>query len=64
MIQYDGSVAVLQAEYTGSDGLECIPSANNFSNFEYVNDGMVVVRWTGPNVVYDLENEVDRLNGK
>ena len=64
MIQYNGLQSILQAEYTGPDGLECILVANDFSGVDYVSNGSVIIRWTGPDVVYDLETEVDRLNGK
>ncbi|XP_065900650.1 plexin-A2-like isoform X2 [Dysidea avara] len=62
VIQYNGLQSILQAEYTGPDGLECILVANDFSGVDYVSNGSVIIRWTGPDVVYDLETEVDRLN--
>ena len=64
VIQYDGSQSVLQAEYTGPDGLVCVPVASDFSGVDYVSNGSVIIRWTGPDVLYDLETEIDHLNGK
>jgi len=29
-----------------------------------VSNASVIIRWTGPDVVYDLETDVDRLNGE
>ncbi|XP_065900625.1 plexin-B-like isoform X3 [Dysidea avara] len=62
VIQYDGSQSVLQAEYTGPDGLVCVPVASDFSGVDYVSNGSVIIRWTGPDVLYDLETEIDHLN--
>ena len=64
VIQYDGSQSILQAEYTGPDGLVCVPVASDFSGVDYVSNASVIIRWTGPDVVYDLETDVDRLNGE
>jgi len=64
VIQYDGLVVVLQANFVALDTLECLSNTSNFTGVEYVNDSVVIIRWTGPDVVYDLETEVDRLNGK
>jgi len=60
VIQYDGLASVLQANFVAPDTLECLSNTSNFSGVEYVNDGVVIIRWTGPDVVYDL----DHLNGK
>jgi len=64
LIQYDESVSILQAEYTGPDSLVCIPNASNFSSIDYINDGSVIVMWTGPDLMYNLNMEVNHLNGK
>ena len=41
----------------------CILETDDFEQVEYVNDASVSVVWTGPNVMYNLENEVDPLTG-
>ena len=46
----------MQAEYVGSDSLVCI------SETGYIN-GSVSVRWIGPNVDYNIETEIDFING-
>ena len=56
----------MQAEYTGpNDGLVCITGENDFVQLqiEYVNNASVSVLWTGPNVMYFMEAEVDSLIG-
>jgi len=64
VIQYDGLISVIQANFVAPDTLECLSNTSNFTGIDYVNDSVVIIRWTGPNVTYDLETEVDRLNGK
>ena len=55
---------MIQTEYTGpNDGLVCITQENDFVQVEYVNDTSVSVLWTGPNVTYFMEAEVDSLTG-
>ena len=55
---------ILRAEYTGPGGLVCIPVTSDFHGVDYVSNGSMIIRWTGPDVVYDLETEADRLNGQ
>ena len=55
----------IQAEYTGpNNGLVCVSRMDDFEQAEYVSDASVSVVWTGPNVMYNLETEVDPLTGK
>ena len=42
----------------------CVPVASDFSGVDYMSNASVIVRWTGPDVVYDLEADVDHLNGE
>ena len=54
----------MQTEYTGpNNGLVCVPRENDFKEVEYVDNACVSVLWTGPNVTYNLETEVDPLTG-
>ena len=39
----------------------CVPRVNDFEEVEYVDNARVSVLWTGPNVMYNLEN---RQTGK
>ena len=56
--------STMRTEYTGpNDGLVCIPGMNDLAQLDYVNDASVSVLWTGPNVRYYLETEVDPLTG-
>ena len=53
------------AEYRGpNNDLVCVPEVNDFEEIEYVNNASVSVLWTGPNVMYNLEMEIDPLTGK
>ena len=42
----------------------CVPRENDFKEFLFVDNARVSVLWTGPNVMYNLETEVDPLTGK
>jgi len=42
----------------------CVPEVNDFEEIEFVNNASVSILWTGPNVMYNLEMEVDPLIGK
>ena len=39
----------------------CIARVDDFTQVDYVNNASVSVLWTGPNVMYSLESEVDPL---
>ena len=53
---------MIEAEYTGANNsLVCMPGVNDFTQVEYVNNASVSVLWTGPNVMYYLETDVDAL---
>ena len=55
---------MIEAEYTeANNSLVCMPGVNDFTQVEYVNDSSVSVLWTGPNVMYYLETDVDPLTG-
>ena len=54
---------MIEAEYTGANGLVCVPGVNDFVQVEYVNNASVSVLWSGPGVIYYLETEVDPLTG-
>ena len=41
----------------------CVPGVNDFVQVEYVNNASVSVLWSGPDVMYSLENDVDPLTG-
>ena len=51
---------MIEAEYTGANSLVCVP---DFTQVEYVNDASVSVLWSGPDVLYNLETDVDPLTG-
>ena len=39
----------------------CTAGVDDFEQVDYVNNASVSVLWTGPNVMYYLESEVDSL---
>ena len=41
----------------------CVPGVNDFVQVEYVNNASVNVLWSGPDVTYNLETDVDPLTG-
>ncbi|XP_065902814.1 plexin-B-like isoform X2 [Dysidea avara] len=61
VISYNGLQSILRAEHVGPDVIHCITRPNSFSQVEYIR-GRIDVRWTRPDLVYELENEVDPLN--
>ena len=54
---------MIEAKYTGANSLMCVPGVNDFVQVEYVNDASVSVLWSGPDVTYYLEPDVDPLTG-
>ena len=42
----------------------CVPRENDLKELWYVDNANVSVLWTGPNVTYKLETEIDPLAGK
>ena len=54
---------MIEAEYTGANSLLCVLGENDFTQVTYVNDASVSVLWSGPDIVYNLETEVDPLTG-
>ena len=54
---------MIEAEYTGANSLVCVPGVNDFVQVEYVNNASVSVLWSGPDVMYNLESDVDPLTG-
>ena len=54
---------MIEAEYTGANSLVCVPGVNDFVQVEYVNNASVSVLWSGPDVTYYLETDVDPLTG-
>ena len=54
---------MIEAEYAGANSLVCVPGVNDFVQVEYVNNASVSVLWSGPDVMYHLETEVDPLTG-
>ena len=55
---------MIEAEYTGANNsLVCIPGMNDFVQVGYVNNASVSVLWSGPDVMYNLETDVDPLTG-
>ena len=55
---------MIEAEYTGANNsLVCIPGVNDFVQVEYVNNASVRVLWSGPDVTYYLETDVEPLTG-
>ncbi|XP_065900682.1 plexin A3-like isoform X2 [Dysidea avara] len=60
VIQFNGSQSILQAEYTGPDGLVCIVRDNDIVLPPKVNQttGTISVTWTGPGVEYIIEEVV------
>ena len=55
---------MIVAEYTGANSLVCVPGENDFTQVEYLDNASVSVLWTGSDVMYYLETEVDLLTGK
>ena len=41
----------------------CVPAVENFTQVEYVDNASVSVLWSGPDVMYFLEIDVDPLTG-
>ena len=54
---------MIEAEYTGTNSLVCVPGVNSFVQVEYDNSASVSVLWSGPDVIYYLETEADPLTG-
>ena len=54
---------MIEAEYTGANSLVCVSGVNDFVQVEYVNNASVSVLWSGPDVMYSLETDVDPLTG-
>jgi len=54
---------MIQAEYFAPNSLVCMPGVNDFRQLRYINTSNVRVLWTGPNVEYYLETEIDPLTG-
>jgi len=54
---------MIQAEHFAPNSLVCMPGVNDFRQFGYINTSNVHVLWTGPNVEYYLETEIDPLTG-
>ena len=54
---------MIEAEYTGANSLVCVPGVDDFTQVTYVNDASVSVLWSGPDVMYSLETDVDPLTG-
>ena len=54
---------MIQAEHFASNSLVCIPGVNEFRQLRYINTSNVHVLWTGSNVEYYLETEIDPLTG-
>ena len=54
---------MIEAEYTGANSLVCLPAVDDFTQVEYVDNASVSVLWTGSDVMYYLETEVDLLIG-
>ena len=41
----------------------CVPGVDDFTQVEYVDSASVSVLWSGPDVMYFLETDVDPLTG-
>ena len=54
---------MIVAEYTGANSLLCVPRVDDFTQVTYINDASMSVLWTGPDIVYNLETDVDPLTG-
>ena len=54
---------MIEVEYTGANSLVCILGVDDFTQAEYVNNASVSVLWSGPNVMYNLETDVDPVTG-
>ena len=54
---------MIEAEYTGANSLVCVLGIDDFTQVEYVDNASVNVLWSGPDVMYSLETDVDPLNG-
>ena len=54
---------MIEAEYTGANSLVCVSAVDDFTQVEYVDNASVRVLWSGPDVMYNLETDVDPLNG-
>jgi len=55
---------MIQAEHFASNSLVCMLGVNDFRQLGYNNTSNVHVLWTGPNVEYYLETEIDPLTGR
>ena len=54
---------MIVAEYTGANSLVCTLEVKDFMQVTYVNDASVSVLWSGPDIMYSLETDVDPLTG-
>ena len=54
---------MIEAKYIVANSLVCVPAVDDFIQVTYVNDASVSVLWSGLDVKYNLETDVDPLTG-